>query len=453
MTPSTKAVTVIAGQGAAPRLATLEQFKGTGGIPAKGIEPAAVPAALDACLTLLDRFGTMTFTQVIAPTKDLLRHPTRPRALARRLAPDARDCSKPPRPRPIPPPGSDAPKADRSRGLRLVADAFYRGPIARRIDAWSRAKGSLIRYVDLATHTTRIEEPVSVTYRGLTVYKCGAWTQGPACSRRSRSSKAFDLKAMGHNRPEAIHTIAETIKLAMADRDTYYADPHFADVPLAEPSRCPSTPHMRRALIDPKHASLERRPGDPRSGKAVLDPAADPAGGTCRRRSADVTRHDDLPGRRPVRQRRRGHAQRLVGRRGRRHRRLAGQPAPELQHLGGPSQRHRARQAPADHPVADARAQGKPARAGRQRRRRRQPGPDDLAAPAQSHRFRPRAGRLRRRSSLHVRPFHQLVPADSAGTGAAADQSRCRQQYLGSPQNSRPYLERQYRIVDAPPRA
>ena len=71
-------VTVIDGQGAAPRLATLDHFKGPGGIPAKGIEPAAVPAALDACLTLLDRFGTMTFAQVIAPTKELLRQPPRP---------------------------------------------------------------------------------------------------------------------------------------------------------------------------------------------------------------------------------------------------------------------------------------------------------------------------------------------------------------------------------------
>ena len=60
------------------------------------------------------------------------------------------------------PGGSALPAGDRSRGLRLVADAFYRGPIARRIDAWSSAHGGLIRYVDLATHTTRVEEPVAV---------------------------------------------------------------------------------------------------------------------------------------------------------------------------------------------------------------------------------------------------------------------------------------------------
>ena len=73
----TKGVTVIAGQGTAPRLATLEHFKRRGGIPAKGIEAAAVPAALDAVLTLLDRFGTMSFAQVVAPTRRLLARPSR----------------------------------------------------------------------------------------------------------------------------------------------------------------------------------------------------------------------------------------------------------------------------------------------------------------------------------------------------------------------------------------
>jgi gamma-glutamyltranspeptidase/glutathione hydrolase len=158
----------------------------------------------------------------------------------------------------------------------LVADAFYRGPIARRIDAWSRANGGLIRYADLATHTTRVEDPVTATYRGLTVCKCGPWTQGPYLLETLQILEGFRLKAMGHNGPEAVHTTVEALKLAMADRDTYYADPLFVDVPLAD-LLLPEYAVKRRALIDPKHASLERRPGDPRSGKAVLDPSADPA--------------------------------------------------------------------------------------------------------------------------------------------------------------------------------
>ena len=223
-------VTVISGQGAAPRLATVEHFKGPGGIPASGIEAAAVPAALDACLTLLDRFGTMTFAQVIAPTQALLRHQARPQPwhadFARTLESLVEAEAQ------ADPASSAAGHGDRTRGLRLVADAFYRGPIARRIDAWSRAHGGLIRYVDLATHTTRIEDPVAVTYRGQTVYKCGPWTQGPYLLEALQILKDIDLKATGHNRPATVHTLVETLKLAMADRDTFYADPFFADVPL-----------------------------------------------------------------------------------------------------------------------------------------------------------------------------------------------------------------------------
>jgi gamma-glutamyltranspeptidase/glutathione hydrolase len=267
-------VTVIAGQGAAPRLATRDEFAKRGGIPLRGVLAAAVPAALDACLTLLDRFGTMTFTQVITPTRELLQHPPRPetwhanfaRTLTTLVEAEAQAH----------PAGSSNTNADRSRGLRLVADAFYRGPIARRIDAWSRANGGLIRYVDLATHTTRVEEPVSINYRGLTVFKCGVWTQGPYLLQALQMLKHADLKAMGHNRPDTIHNLVETLKLTMADRDTYYADPLFAEVPLA-PLLSPEYAALRRGLIDPKTASLERRPGDPRSVKPVLDPAADPA--------------------------------------------------------------------------------------------------------------------------------------------------------------------------------
>ncbi len=254
----TRSVAVIDGQGSAPRLATLEHFRGKeGGIPARGIEAAAIPAALDACLTLLDRFGTMTFGEVVAPTRELLAHRARPepwhadfaRTIETLVNAEAQAF----------PSGSSAVGHDRSRGLRLVADCFYRGPIARRIDAWSRASGGLIRYIDLATHATRVEEPVTATYRGLTVYKCGPWTQGPYLLEALQILEGIDVKSLKHNRPDAVHTIVETLKLAMADRDTYYADPLFVDVPLAQLLR-PDYASLRRGLIDPEHASLARRP-------------------------------------------------------------------------------------------------------------------------------------------------------------------------------------------------
>lgn len=261
-----RTVTAIAGQGAAPRLATREHFAARGGIPASGIEPAAVPAALDACLTALDRFGTRRFAEVAAPTLRILDRGEHPwhADLARtlRLLVDAERSTD-----------------DRRRGLRLVADAFYRGPVARRIDAWSRDHGGLIRYGDLARHVTRVEEPVSADYRGYAVLKCGPWTQGPALLEALQILEGFDLAAIGPGRPDAIHLSAEALKLALADRDAHYADPLFADVPVRE-LLDPSYASRRRTLIDPHHASLELRPGDPRSGRPLRDePGAPPGAG------------------------------------------------------------------------------------------------------------------------------------------------------------------------------
>jgi gamma-glutamyltranspeptidase/glutathione hydrolase len=253
-------VEVLCGLGTAPRLATREYFGKKGGIPGKGIEPAAVPGALDACLTLLDRHGTRTFAEVVAPTLRLLDRQTADWHAD--LAKTLRQLTE----------AEKASPAARSRGLRLIADYFYRGPVAREIDAWCRANGGLLRYTDLATHVTRVEEPASADYRGYRVYKCGVWTQGPYLLQTLRLLEGFDLKGMGHNQPNTIHVTLEAMKLALADRDVYYADPLFASVPLQELLSSQYT-EIRRPLIDPKHASLVQRPGDPRSGKALLDQA------------------------------------------------------------------------------------------------------------------------------------------------------------------------------------
>ena len=257
-------VEVIAGQGAAPRLATPGRFDKEGGIPARGIESAAVPATPDALLTVLDRFGTRTFAEVAAPTL---------RILDRREQPWHADLARTIR-RLI---EAERGSADRRRGLRLAADAFYRGPIAREIDAWSRAHGGLLRYGDLAAHVTRVEEPVTADYRGFTVVKCGPWTQGPALLQALQLLDGFDLRAMGPGSPAAIHVSAEALKLAFADRDAYYADPLFSDVPLAA-LLAPGYVAKRRALIDLGRASLELRPGDPVHGQALLKGVGTPDG-------------------------------------------------------------------------------------------------------------------------------------------------------------------------------
>jgi gamma-glutamyltranspeptidase/glutathione hydrolase len=253
-------VEVLTGQGAAPRLATREYFEARGGIPGSGPESAAVPAALDACLTALDRYGTRRFRDVAAPALTILDRLEQPwhADLARTI----RQLIE-----------AERPAEDRSRGLRLAADCFYRGPIAREIDAWSRASGGLLRFSDLATHTTRVEEPVTVEYRGFTVVKCGPWTQGPYLLEALQLLEGFDLKALGHNRPASIHVIVEALKLGLADRDAYFADPLFTDVPLTR-LLDPRYAARRRGLIDLEQASLSQRPGDPRSGSPLSDGAA-----------------------------------------------------------------------------------------------------------------------------------------------------------------------------------
>lgn len=256
-------VEIISGMGTAPKLATLEHF-GAKGIPTSGIETAAVPAAPGAIITLLERYGTRTFEQAAQPMLRILdRHGKEWHA---DLAVNIRRMI-----------AAGKASQDRRRGLRLAADCFYRGSIARDIDAWSQANGGLIRYTDLATYTSRIEEPASVDYRGYVVCKCGPWTQGPVLLQTLRLLEGTNLKALGQDSPDYIHQVTEAMKLALADRDIYYADPLFAEVPL-EQLLSKSYADLRRPLIDPQKASLLFRPGDPRSGKAELAAAEAPAG-------------------------------------------------------------------------------------------------------------------------------------------------------------------------------
>jgi gamma-glutamyltranspeptidase/glutathione hydrolase len=226
-------------------------------IPGSGLAPAAVPGAFDALVTALARSGTRRFAEVVAPTLALLDRKEKPwhADLARtlRVLVDAERAAG----------------ADRSRGLRLVADAFYRGPVARAIDAWSRKSGGLLRFSDLATHATRVEEPVSAAYRGFVVYKPGPFTQGPYLLEALQILEGFDLKALGANHPETVHLMVEALKLGLADRDVYYADPNFVDVPMAA-LLSPAYARLRRGLVDPERASREQRPGDPRAGKPLL---------------------------------------------------------------------------------------------------------------------------------------------------------------------------------------
>jgi gamma-glutamyltranspeptidase/glutathione hydrolase len=249
-------VEVIAGQGAAPRLATVEFFRNRPeGIPATGLLSATVPAAIDAVVVLLERHGTKRFAEITAPTLKLLETASEPwhKDL---LSTISAMCA------------AESAHADRRIGLRAVSDYFYRGPVAREIDRYSKEQGGLLRYEDLAVHHTPVEQPIRLNYRDHEILKCGIWTQGPALLEALQILEGFDMKGIEPGSAEAIHLQAEALKLAFADRDEYYADPNFADVPTMAELLDPEYAAARRTLIDRDKASIQRIPGDPKGKKA-----------------------------------------------------------------------------------------------------------------------------------------------------------------------------------------
>ncbi len=311
----TRRVVAINGNMKAPARATIEEFRSRGisKIPAYGLIAAGVPAALDAMVTALIHFGTRSFAEVAEPALALAEDGfpvhvglsgedgvmkgyagagasiraferifrTKYPSTAKIYMPEG----KPPRPGDIirnPALGRffrrllDAEAGARGQGreaaLAAVRERFYSGDIAREIAAWSDANGGLLAESDLSGFSTRIEEPVSVEYRGVTVFKCGPWSQGPVFLQQLRLLEGFDLRTMGHNSADYVHTVIEAAKLAFADREAYYADPESTRVPM-EGLLSARYAELRRALIDPARASIELRPGDPIGMRALRDAA------------------------------------------------------------------------------------------------------------------------------------------------------------------------------------
>jgi gamma-glutamyltranspeptidase/glutathione hydrolase len=280
----------ISGQGTAPRKATLEYFEKNRIriIPGDGYLPATVPSSFDAWITCLSKFGTMTLKQVLAPAIQyaqngiVVNHQLHAniRQHARRFSFEWPSTAKIFLPNgKVPTVGQIIKQTDLARTLRNLADAgteeqareyFYSGPIARRIIEFTRhgirdATGSrhtgLIDMVDLKEYRTRVEETVTVDWKDLTIHKCGAWSQAPVFLQQLRLLEGFALTKYRHNSVDYIHIITEAAKLAFADREAYYGDPCFSEIPL---DRLLSRRYARerRRLIDMRRASMALRPGD-----------------------------------------------------------------------------------------------------------------------------------------------------------------------------------------------
>ena len=257
---STQEVKVLSGLGRASLSADAIDWYMTNGIPNDGnMKAAPVPAVLDLCVTALKLYGTQPFEEVVAPTLSLL--DAGGRDWYERLAVTLRKMIE----------AEKTTTGTREQKLQAAADRFYRGDIASDLEAWYIQKGGFLRKEDLAAHTTRVEAPVTVDYRGYTVCKCDTWTQGPYLCQCLRLLEGFDLKDTGHLSADYIHVVAEAMKLALADRDEYYGDPIFADVPMQTLLSDQYT-NIRRELIDMRTASREVRPGDVYNMKPVKAP-------------------------------------------------------------------------------------------------------------------------------------------------------------------------------------
>ena len=277
-------VLVVCGQGPAPAAATTERFRelGLDLVPGTGLLAACVPGAVDAWLRMLLELGTASLRDVLEPAMGYARegHPVLPR-VAEQIAsleslfrvdwPTSAETWLPaPAPwslvrRPVLAAAyarvldeAEAATDDRDAQIQAARDAWYRGFVAEAIgdfcerteapDSSGRAHRGLLAADDLATFEASVEAPASLGYEGWTVYKTGPWGQGPVLLQQLALLEGFDLRSMGAGSAEFVHTVLECSKLAFADREAWYGDPAFADVPL-EKLLSSAYADERRALV------------------------------------------------------------------------------------------------------------------------------------------------------------------------------------------------------------
>ena len=289
-------VTTFSGLGWWPRAASLERFvTGFEGRIPDGVLRTVLPAAPDAWIAALGRYGTMTFAEVATASfryanDGFSAHPP----MARNLAAHADEYRRWDSSRDVYLPGGEPPAlgerfvqpdlagtirymmdeeaaagGGRDAGLAAARDAFYRGDIARAMVRYHEEAGGWLTMEDLAEYESAEEEPVVAHLGEVEVYTCGPWCQGPVLAQMIGLLDGIDIAALGHNSQQYVHTLAEAMKLCFADRERYYGDPRFVDVPLAR-LLSDGYSRARRALIRPDRAW----PGMPPAGGEDASEAA-----------------------------------------------------------------------------------------------------------------------------------------------------------------------------------
>ena len=278
----------ISGVGWWPRAASIDAFDGK--IP-DGLLRTVVPAAPDAWILALERYGTMSFGDVadaaIGYARDgFTMHPV----MAHYIAKNAENYRRWPQnaaiylPQGRPPCEGelfvqadlarsiqfmvDEERAARARGraagLVAARDAFYRGDLASAIVRYHREHGGWLTADDLASYHAEIERPPAITFGGVQVMSCGPWCQGPVLLQMLAILSGIDLKTLGHNSPRYVHVVTEAMKLAFADRERYYGDPRYVDVPLNTLLSEPYAAERRRLIREDRAV-----PGMPPAGRVA----------------------------------------------------------------------------------------------------------------------------------------------------------------------------------------
>lgn len=287
-------VVTISGLGWWPRAARVEHFEQQhGGAIPQGPLRTVVPAAPDAWILALSRYGTMSFGDCASFAIRYARegftvHPV----MAHFIANFADQYRQWPQNAAVFLPGGTPPRegdlfvqadlarslqymadeeraavargADRLGGLAAARDAFYRGDLAAAMARFYAETGGWLTREDLAEYRSAIEPPVRRDVHGTEVYSCGPWCQGPVLLQFLALLEGIDLAALGHNSVDYVHVLAEAMKLGFADRDRFYGDPRFVEVPM-------------QALLSPAYNAAQRRRIDPARAAPAMPEAGSPA--------------------------------------------------------------------------------------------------------------------------------------------------------------------------------
>ena len=274
--PATGKLYGLNGSGRAPLALTLDKVPplADGTMPVYSPYAWTVPGCADAWFELHERFGRLPMKDLLAPTIAYAREGVPvPQVIAGSWARSVARFKDKPGFAEVFLPGGKAPAEGQpfanpalANTLELLAaggrDAFYRGEIAEKIVAYSRKEGGFFSIEDFASHTSEWQEPISTTYRGVTVWELPPNSQGLAALEMLNILERFDLKAMGRDSPDFWHVMVEAKKLAFADRSAYYADPAFSPAPVAA-LLDKSYAERQAKRIDMKRAAKSVEPGNP----------------------------------------------------------------------------------------------------------------------------------------------------------------------------------------------